>query len=230
MSTTYWQDHYNQGVLNYPNALLKQVGKTVNGKEVSQKQVDIIIDRIQKMLSLNRTDILLDACCGNGLLTYRFAPIVAQVIAIDFSEQLIFTAQKYHNLANIRYINSNLIEFKTFIGCNKILMYEALQLFSYAQFEILLQHIKNISDNLFLFYIASVPDKDQLWNYYNTPEKRRFYLKSEEENKPHIGTWWEKQYIADVCEKHRIHVQFLEQDAELYTSYYRFDMLLSQKR
>ena len=227
MSITYWQTHYNTSVLNYPDIFLKQVGKTVDGKEIDQKQVELIIYRIQRMLSLDKNDVLLDACCGNGFLTYRLSPFVAQIIGIDFSENLISIANKYHCMDNIYYVNSNLLDFKDFLGCNKILMYEALQHFTYEQFELLLKNIKDISEKCFLFYIASIPDKNRLWNYYDTKQKQDFYRERERQGYSHMGTWWEKQYLAELCQKCGMNVQFFDQDVDLYTSYYRFDMLIS---
>lgn len=49
-----------------------QVKRTVNGKPVSQDQIEMIVDAVISGLSLGMDDRLLDLCCGNGALTRYF--------------------------------------------------------------------------------------------------------------------------------------------------------------
>ena len=57
-------------------------------KEVFEK----IIERIDIDLGLDKQDILVDFCCGNGLFTFELKDKVARIIGIDFSQKIIDTA------------------------------------------------------------------------------------------------------------------------------------------
>jgi methylase of polypeptide subunit release factors len=52
------------------------VGKTVNGQEIPESQVGLIVENIANVLRLNAKDSVIDLCCGNGLITRQLAPLV----------------------------------------------------------------------------------------------------------------------------------------------------------
>ena len=85
-----WKDYWN----TFPNQFakedfIKQVGKTVQGKPITNEQLDkIILDIVQK-LELKSDDRVLDLCCGNGMITYGMAQNCQSIVSVDFSEPLI---------------------------------------------------------------------------------------------------------------------------------------------
>lgn len=225
----FWKNHYDQNVEIFKDSLYKQVGKTVNGVPVDSGQLNIITSNIIDKLALNHDDVLVDMCCGNGLITKSLAPNVKKVIGVDFSQGLIDTAISTSHAGNITYMASDALQLTRdfFIEGSKLCMYEALQFFSIDMLEKLLKNMSYIRSGT-IFFIGSVPDKDKLWNYYDTEEKKQFYLRSEAENKPHMGNWWGKSGLELVAAKNGYKATFLNQNSELYTSYYRFDCLLEK--
>jgi 2-polyprenyl-3-methyl-5-hydroxy-6-metoxy-1,4-benzoquinol methylase len=225
----YWKNYYDLNSQQFGGSLLKQVGKTVNGQEIPEDQVNLIIENIISVLQLNAEDSVIDLCCGNGLITRRLAPIVKKVLAVDFTVGLIETAKKYNNYLNIEYINSDIldIEPKYLIGLKKIIMYEALQHFSKEQLCALLETLKNL-DAGSLFFLGSIPNKKKLNSYYDTKEKLAFYLQRENEGKPHIGQWWQIEDIEELVSNYGFKATYLSQLPALYTSYYRFNVLLEK--
>ena len=223
----YWKDHYQETSRRFHGSQLKQVGKTVNGYEISQTQLRLIVGHIGHILHLGARDSMLDLCCGNGLITRRLAPLVREIVAVDFAGGLIDIAKRQNCLHNIEYLTSNVLRLdnKYFQGRNKILMYEALQHFSVEELSSLLDKLSTLEPNSLVF-LGSIPNKEKLGVYYDTPEKMSFYLRSEQEGKPHMGRWWSASEIESLGSARGLKTTILAQLPSLYTAHYRFDVLL----
>lgn len=75
-----------------PDDLWGQVRRTVNGRPVSEAQIQAIVDAVRAGLDLQPNDVLLDLCCGNGALSDRVFSLCAGGVGVDFSPPLIETA------------------------------------------------------------------------------------------------------------------------------------------
>ncbi|MFR9166051.1 MAG: hypothetical protein ACLVKO_07500 [Dysgonomonas sp.] len=107
-------------------------------------------------------------------------------------------------------------------------MYEALQYFNPVTFSEVLKKM-NVMEKGSLFFIASIPDKAHLFEYYDTPEKKKFYYECEERKEPHIGYWWDVDDLKGISEENGFDFTYLNQSPDLYTGYYRFNCLLEKK-
>ena len=225
----YWKVLYDSISKKFDGSLLKQVGKTINGQEISENQIRIIVDAIAKALSLNSKDSIIDLCCGNGLITKELELLANEIVGIDFTDGLILAAKKYKSSPNIKDINSDVLGFDLshLSGIKKILMYEALQHFSPSQLGTLLGKLEILAPGALIF-IGSIPDKDKLRAYYDTEEKFAFYIQRESEGAPHIGKWWSMAEIDQIASAYGFKALFLPQESTLYTAYYRFDVLLEK--
>jgi 2-polyprenyl-3-methyl-5-hydroxy-6-metoxy-1,4-benzoquinol methylase len=205
------------------------VGKTVNGREVSEAQVDLIVENIADILRLSEKDALIDLCCGNGLITRQLALIVESVVGVDFTLGLITAARRYSSAPNIEYIDSDVLRLspKYFSGFKKIVMYEALQHFSMEQSVELVDGLSSLEPGSLVF-LGSIPNKERLNAYYDTDEKYAYYVECESEGKPHIGRWWLMEEIARLVSTRGFKATYLSQEPRLYTAYYRFDVLLEK--
>jgi ubiquinone/menaquinone biosynthesis C-methylase UbiE len=226
---SYWKEHYDLISEQFPVSLLKQVGKTVNGQEISETQVKLITESIVNGLKLAAEDSIFDLCCGNGVITKQLASSVKDIVGVDFSTRLINCARLYNSANNIAYLNCNIMDLdpKYFSGLKKILMYEALQHFTSKEVIALLEVFDCLQSGALLFF-GSIPNKNKLKTYYNTPEKYAYYKKSEAEGKPHMGRWWLMSEIEQIASNYGYKANILRQNPELYTAYYRFDVLLKK--
>jgi SAM-dependent methyltransferase len=224
----YWKEHFNENVKKSKESFLKQVDMTVNGKEVDNTQVDLRTDSIRKNLNLQTSDILLDICCGNGLITKKLAQYVSFIYAIDFSEELIKVANNFNMAANIIYILGDAVNmnYSRFSKVNKICLQSCWQYLSNKEVSKFLNNLSVL--NNIIVYISNIPDKEKIWNYYDTDEKKSFYLQREKEGKPHIGTWWKKKEVEKIVKDNGFKCKFLTINKNMNTSYYRFDVLLSK--
>lgn len=85
-----------------PDDLWGQVRRTVNGRPVSEAQIQAIVDAVRAGLELQPNDVLLDLCCGNGALSDRVFSLCAGGVGVDFSPPLIETAHARFEVPGVR--------------------------------------------------------------------------------------------------------------------------------
>ena len=225
-----WEEHYNTTPLHIASDdFLRQVGKTVAGKTIDKSQFDFIIESIINNLDINEYDRVLDLCCGNGLITQKISAYCNEIMGVDFSKPLIDIAKTAHSSENCDYINKSILDLKSAdfnFKFSKIYMYEALQHFTSNQFETIINIISELSQPNVKIYIGSIPNKEKIWKFYNSLARKLDYLKRKILNTEAIGTWWYSNMILEKCNATGLDCTILNQNPELYTGHYRFDVLI----
>ena len=209
----------------------EQVGKTTKKCAISRDQFEILNASLLANLQLRSTDEVLDVCCGNGIVSCRVAQLCRKVVGIDYSPYLIEIAKKYNKPENVEYFQIDAMSLKTWRildNFDKIYMYEALQHFHPNQFAALLTDFQKFMKGDYFLFIGSVPDVVKKWSFYNTRLRQIDYYIRKIRGTESIGTWWDKNDIRLVTEKIGLKVNFFDQPISLYTSHYRFDMLIHQ--
>lgn len=230
-----WKKHWDEYPTKFQETeYFKQVGKTVSGNPISDTQFRGIISDISAGLNIGREDTVLDMCCGNGIITTEISKDCKSVVGIDYSDHLIRVAQKFNKPENVSYFCASVLEkdLKKLFNkpFTKIYMYEALQHFNEDDFVNIVDLIGEISSTNSTIFFGSVPDKDKLWDFYNTAERRDEYIIRQSENNDALGTWWSQKYIVNICLNKGFEVEFLPQNPILHTSHYRFDFRLTKLR
>ncbi len=229
-----WKDFWTCFPAKFSDTdFLRQVGKTHRGKPIDNAQMNLLLTHLCNNVRPDKNDVILDVCCGNGLLTSLMSNTCRHIVGVDFSPSLISVARKYNDAVNISYhrndammIDENvLFESEPF---NKVYMYEALQHFDEDQFSGLLSAITNLSIRPVHMYLASILDKERIDKFYNTDELKAQYEREKGERLL-LGTWWDKEYMCDICTVHNLTCKFIDQPDELYTAHYRFDVLIKSK-
>ncbi len=230
---TDWYQHYKAHPKTFgEREFFKQVGKTFKGLDITKEQFQLILSAIYTNLRLERDDVLLDLCCGNGIITKELSKICGTIIGVDYSESLIEIAKKYNNLENITYLEMSAFDLdKYFINIEKpftkVLMYEALQHFQKKDVLRLIKSIEAISSVDIVIYFGSIPDLKRKWNFYNTPKRKFLYSLRRIYGKELIGTWWDSDYIRKICTQNGLVCNIISQHKDLYTSHYRFDAIIT---
>jgi len=203
------------------------VGKTVNGKPMGKDFLDDLAEDIIDVLDLSKNDILIELCCGNGLLTKELARATKHIHAFDFTEHLIGMAKEHKSAENISYsVNDAKGEFsRDLAGVDsvKFLMNDALAYFSSKDLEHIITEIKNISNN-FMLYLAVVPNDELKYNFYDTPE-RLVELEMSGTFNNGIGKWWQEKEIIKISEK--LDLKYNIRNQKFFN--YRMDILLENK-
>ena len=210
---------------------LWQVGKTVNGKEVSADQVKLIISGIKQKLQLTAEDVVLDIGCGNGLLTKEIAEDVLTVTGIELTAELYQIAVKYNNKDNIVYRNEDFLECaKKYQGMsfNKVYLYEVIQHLDYKSALTLFSTLDQITTNGASIFVGGILDEGKREVFFNTPERKLMLFDSLVAGKDPLGTWYHKEYFEYLAERLDMQALCFDQNINLYTSHYRFDCLLQK--
>lgn len=222
---------------NYPKKVgedeyQKQVDNTINGEPYSEEEYQEMVSGICERLDLQKDDVLLELCCGNGLLTVELAKKCKQVIGVDFSEPLLEVANRVHRPENVSYQRLDLLELDQLLIAkskffNKSLLHSGLQFFQKKSFKFILETMINLLSNPKIILLSSVPDKSKKWMLFNTPQRKMKYIYYQISNQDRIGTWWDKQFIKKVCQELNLNCEFYPESVDQPASYYRFDVKIS---
>jgi hypothetical protein len=209
--------------------LFRQVGRTLGGQPTEPEQITLVVGDTIDALRLGRSDVLLDLCCGNGLVTKRLAAVCEWVYGIDFSQGLLWSACQHHAATNIRYMQAAATELHPAeFGARrptKACMIFALQYFTSCDLEQVLAGIRAVAGRAVPVYFADVPDVDHLYDFYNTPEHRADFARRRAAGTEAIGTWWNRGHLAEILAKAGYHAEFRDQTPARFGAHYRFDLL-----
>lgn len=227
------KQYYQNRVKNDdPNSLLWQVGKTVNGKEVSREQVELIIQTIVGRLKLGKTDIVIDIGCGNGLLTREISEYVSEVTGLELTPELYVIAKEYNSAENISYVNSDVLDIdtaRTGAKFTKVYLYEVIQHLDYREADTLFAKLNDITADNATIFIGGVLDVEKKWMFFDTEERRCMYFTGLLSGCDSLGTWYHRDFFNFLAKKHNLYAECIAQESKLYTSHYRFDCLLRRK-
>ena len=231
----FWQEWRNNEVKQEED-LYFQVGLTVNKKPIDKEAFDLINKSIVDGLALNKEDILVEFCCGNGLTTFELKDKVKQIIATDFAAHLINTAKQFKSAPNITYNLGNVFEFlENFndnwqVHPNKYLMNNSLAYFTPQELENIFTNIIRIAGDGFVFLVRGVPNDLLKWNFYNTEERKLKYFENQKTGSTNdgLGRWWAPDEIKDICNKLNLKCDIRDQPAQI--SNYRMDIVITGKK
>jgi len=209
---------------------LGQVRRTVQGKPVSDDQIQMIITAIKSGLSLNNDDVLLELACGNGVLSQLLFDSCKGYLGIDISEHLISVAKKnFEILPHFQFSVKGAMEYvreedqpERF---TKMLCYAGFQYFFDKDLVELLFTLFRKFGHIQTIFIGSLPDKDRVGEFYKsrTPGPEELF-----DNKTAIGIWRTRREFELLANKAGWKAKLLIMPEEYYASYYRYDAVLSR--
>jgi 2-polyprenyl-3-methyl-5-hydroxy-6-metoxy-1,4-benzoquinol methylase len=227
---TNWYEYWNSAQLIFDYDPMRQVGKTVGGRPIDSQQLDAIVGSILQQLGMTRDDTVLDLCCGNGAVTSSVARHCSSIRGIDFSRQLIESAQERFGGPNVAYVCADVCDLDRKLvpeGITKIYLYEGLQHLEHDSVRELLTRIRESFQPFPPVLIGSVPDRDRIWQFYDTPDRVAEYRQRVAVGTEPIGTWWRQQEIRNLASDCGLACAFNEQSGSPHTAHYRFDVLVT---
>lgn len=205
-----------------------QIRRTIQGRPVSDEQIQMIVDTIKSNLDLQPDDILLDLACGNGALSHLLFDSCTEYLGVDLSEYLISVAKKnFESLPHYRFTTQGAEEYVRLESqperFTKVLCYGSFQYFPATAAATVLRSLFEKFSNVQAVFIGNLPDKDLAAEFYKANQPTTEELL---DCYSQIGIWRTRKEFADLAEKTGWKIQFLSMPAEFYASYYRFDALL----
>ena len=209
----------------------KQIKRTVNGKEVEEEDIQMIISQIKDKLKFDKGDHLLDLGCGNAALSSNFFREIKKYTGVDFSSYLLEVATEFFKPSgNISYVNDEILNFvNTTEGCglySKALVYGAMAYLSRQEFSQLVDQLNNRFVNCRDIFIGNIPNKHRAAKFYR--DKADLGLNLENPKSP-IGVWWTPEEIQELGHQSGFEVEVLTMPPNFYASEYRFDVSLTRR-
>jgi len=212
------------------DSLEQQVGR---GKETN---LDVIVKDIITKLEITKKDVVLDVCCGNGMITRKIADECESICGVDFSEVLINTAKQKNQTENITYYLSDALNITNIFPDNcfdKSYLYFSFQYFKYDIGKQVIKMLSQVTKHGGKIFIGDIPDKTRRSNYYNTFRKRLRFLKNSVlrileniDGEDSLGWWWHPNRMKRICRKLDLKCEIIEQNRNLPHYNYRFDALI----
>lgn len=203
----FWQT-YRRAEIQTEDDLFFEVGKTVDQRPISKSAFKQSIELIASDLDLKSNDILLELCCGNGLMSLPLASLVSRVYAVDFAHHLINNARRFRPAPNIDYVCADAVSYMTGLATDrsyipsKILLGDALCYFEPDSLGHILKVATELTDDKVAFLASGVPSDELKWNFYNTPERIRRYEENQQlegNTNDGIGRWWREEELQSIA-------------------------------
>jgi SAM-dependent methyltransferase len=205
-----------------------QVKRTVNGKPVSQDQIDMIVDAVKTGLELEKDDVLLDLCCGNGALSRLLFESCAGGVGVDYSEVLISVAKEYFEASPREvYVLQDAVEFLSEMSdpgrYTKAVCYGSIQYLPRHQADELLRLLRERCTGIRALYIGNVPDKAHIDSFFR-PEEYREGM----ENDPcsMIGIMRTQEEFSRLAASCGWKASFHSMPRNFFAAHYRYDVLM----
>ena len=213
-----------------PDDFWGQVKRTVNGKPVSEDQIQMILDAVTAGLGLTSEDFILDLCCGNGALSTRLFTQCLGGLGVDFSEALIKVAKaNFEQLPDHRFIMDDVVDH---VGAEpepekftKILCYGSFAYLEAHRAEEMLSICHERFTNAATLYIGNLPDKDQMNAFFT---ERAYEEGIEDEPDSAIGIWRTQEEFRALAARTGWNIAFSTMPSHFYASRYRYDVKLSR--
>ena len=208
-----------------------QIRRTVNGENVSDEQISILVNTIKNNLCLNKNDVVMDLACGNGALSSKIANFCKKLYGIDNSEFMISVAKEFFEINN--HIVFELDEIMNFLhnfphknSINKVVCYGSFSYFNETLSNNILKEIYNFYPSVNDIFIGNLPDINKNDKFFTKYRPKDLNLK---DHKTVIGIWRSKKEFQNLCINNGWEVIIKKIPENFYSANYRFDALLSRK-
>ncbi|MDP9045498.1 MAG: class I SAM-dependent methyltransferase [Pseudomonadota bacterium] len=220
---------------DYPRTLAAddlwgQVRRTVNGKPVSEDQIELIVAAIRAGLALRPADRVLDLACGNGALSRYFFDDCASLHGVDFSAYLIEVAQRHFErpprfaftLGDAAGYVSSEPDPTRF---DKVLCYGSFPFFSEADGATVLRELHRRFVNVQRVFIGNLPDRDRADRFYPAGTD---YTAALDDPAAAIGLWRTADDWRTLAAAHGWRASIHHMPQAFYAAHYRFDVVLDR--
>lgn len=214
-----------------PDDFFGQVKRTVDGKPVSQEQIDMIATAIRDGMSFYPGCTLLDIGCGNGALSRYFFDDCAQYLGVDFSEYLIQVAKEnFEDLPAYEFIEIDAAGYAETEQVperfDRALCYGAFSYLSHSDAERVLKGLSARFTNIEIVYIGNLPDKDRAHLFY--PEVTDIDSQVNDSASA-IGIWRSREEMSQLAVKSGWDAEYKNMPDEFYAAHYRYDAILKRR-
>ena len=225
-----WRDRYNDLANHGSDDLQRNVQRTKGGERIDDATWTRTVDDIVKLCNISENSVVIEVCCGNGMLLGPIAQQCKRAIGVDFSVPLLeqlnaqFKGQVETHLQDA-------LEFEwEKNSVDVVMIYFSIQLFSERDALRLMQRAFSWIRNGGTLFIGDVPDEEKKWAYLSKPEYRRDYLARVLSDTPMIGQWFNKEFFRALPDlMPEMEVTVVDQPSYHINSEIRYDVVIKKK-
>jgi len=225
MSGYFYQEHSKTCD---PDDYWGQVKRTVNGKPVTQDQIDMIVAAVCDGIELEERDYLLDLCCGNGALTTYFFDRCRGGVGVDLSDFLVGIAkERFAKRPSEEYVLADALEFVKTVDrperFTKAACYGAFMFLTADSATELLATLRRRFTSLSRFFIGNLPDRARAREFFRADQYRPGI---EDDPGSPTGIWRTEEDFIRLSESAGWSVSIRRMPAAFYAAHYRYDAVL----
>jgi cyclopropane fatty-acyl-phospholipid synthase-like methyltransferase len=223
----YWVKFWQQNSILSKPTPHEKVGRTIGGVPIRDDDWAKVLKDLEKRLSLNRQDDLLDIGAGSGVISIPFSKKVKTTTAVDISEKLL---EEMEGIKDIKTIRADVRDL-TFgeESFSKIIIYSAIQHFTEEESAALMQKAYGWLRPGGIFYIGDAPDIERRFAFFNSPDRVNQYLQSLINQTPSIGTWFHRDFFNYLGKQIGFsEVDVIKQPENYIFAHWRYDVFLKK--
>jgi cyclopropane fatty-acyl-phospholipid synthase-like methyltransferase len=220
----FWDGHVASSAGADPQS---RVLRTLNGRPVTDERFEGILKHIGLKMDLSGGNDVLDLCCGNGLITTHLASKCRSVVGVDFAPGMVGGLDlEGHGNIEVMVEDVRKVSFQK-RSFDRVLMYSGLQYMTCQEAAQVFESVSGWLRGGGLFFVGDIPDRDRIWEFFDSDERRRIYFDSLKNGRPAIGTWFDGGWLARLGKYAGFSdVEVLRQPEYLPYAHYRFDVVL----
>lgn len=233
MKNDKWRKYWNKRAKKSPNK------ECAAGRKINTEWFNTTLDFINTKLNFYKTDVVIDAGCGTGLISSHIANKVSWVICLDFAIEMLKQADKKENIS---YIVGDIkeIPLKSEIF-DKCFCYNVFQYLGFAETKKVAAELNRICKRRAKILVGDIPNSKRkglfiVKNIVKISTLTRikegllrindiFHTKKSLNN---ISTYWyNPEQLAELISLSGIGCKVVEINTP--PTYYRFDLLIEKK-
>lgn len=230
MSNDYWINFWKeQGRNSVGKDSQSRVLRTKNKQPINENDWTFFLNYFNEIFHITPNSVVLDLCCGNGLISREFAAQGAQITSVDASADLLAEIENLH-LPNINLVCDDMraVDFPD-NQFSHILLYAGIQYISHQEAINLLRACYHWLKPNGILMIGDIPDSGLLWDFYNTDERKKIYFDNLAKGNDIIGTWFSRDWLCYLAESIGFsHIQVQAQPENQINAHFRFDLILGK--
>jgi len=232
INTMNWQSFWDhQSKQTDPLLQVGRKGGYVNNQEVF---LETYAAYVAEQIGLTPDDVLLDVCCGNGLLTSYLAKHCKAVLGVDFSDKLIAQAKRNHESQLVTFVCADALvlgELKIKHPAVNLPFTKSTLCFSFQYFETVSLG-KQVVEGIFnqgpsVLFLGDVPDRDRFFYYYKSWRDLARLVKHMLQQRNDMGKFWSLEELTFIAKSLGKQGKKVTQPDSFPYAHYRMDFLIS---
>ncbi len=226
MKPEHWKSYWDRHVQQVGSAdPMRQVLRTISRKPISEEAFRAVADHVVHLLELDPCHVVLDLCCGNGLLSAAIERHASQVVAADFCQKLLDAVRtRTSSKTTTMVADARTVDFAE-ASFDRVLIAAALQHFQPDEAIRVFSRMVRVLRPGGILLATDIPDAARMWAFHDSVEREDAYFASEADGTPILGTWFDRTWVAKLGR----HVGFkdttaLDQPEIFPFAHYRFDL------